>query len=208
MARKIRTIINKERGANKLPEIKSSIRNNNLIIDEESENGIHEYSCEQMLQQYRNQLLSDSDYFSPDLELCLERRGWWKNYNLNYFIKLNWEEKLLELLYLFKLTSGELQKILELDDIISAKISAKNIKENDLKKKDKQGFNCLLSILSYLMRISSYEPLLMSEFFNAKELYSGTENIAPWNNIGLKNYLLYEGRKGVINSVNWIRNIS
>lgn len=134
----------------------------------------------------------------------LKRRGWWKSFDIAYYSNLPFAEKLVSLLNYVRAKEEDITQIFQCSKSNAQIIlNDKKIPETIVKKADN-----LLSILAYILRLSDYEPELMSHFWTVKKLFRGSLNSPPWDSVGLYEYLKSSKKDNntIEKSLFWIRN--
>lgn len=63
----------------------------------------------------------------------------------------------------------------------------------------------LLAALGYVLDLADHEMELMEYYWTMKRFWSTSMNPPPWDELGMKEYLLARGPAGITESVMWIR---
>jgi CheY-like chemotaxis protein len=135
----------------------------------------------------------------------MERRGWWARFDSGRFLDLPFEEKVAKLLHYVRVTSGQLAKILDVDEHVAEAVLRGNEIEHEFGVEVAENLDKLSSVLSYLLRLSRYKPDMMHYFWTVKNLHAGSHNPPPWNETGLAEYLEQHGVRGLQEALIWIR---
>lgn len=133
----------------------------------------------------------------------LKRRGWWKSFDSAHYSNLPFAEKLVYLLSNVQIKSEDITQILQCNKSDVQTI----LNDKKIPKKLQNKTERLLSILSYILRLSGYEPELMPYFWTVKKLFSGSLSSPPWDVVGLNEYLkcFKKDNNTIEKSLFWIR---
>lgn len=143
---------------------------------------------------------------SNGLAELVKHRGWWRILNLKHFSELNPADQIGQLFQYVNGQPAELAKILECDLLIATEILTLELQYEHLSGGVKQFADKILSVLSYVLRLSAYEPDVMSHYWTATNLFAGSLSSPPWDQLGMTTYLQSRGREGIDTALYWIRN--
>lgn len=152
---------------------------------------------------YNARISRKSDF---ELEHLLKRRCWWANFDFNHYFRMQKSEKLQYLAGYAGLNADEIGVLLNIKHEKTETFETADF-EIILKRVNKTRINALFTILSFLLKISSYELPLMENYMNATELYHKCHNPPPWDKIGLHKYLQSDTENGLFNAYQWLRSI-
>jgi Response regulator receiver domain len=171
------------------------------LLNDQDENRIYEYAC-------RFAALRRLEG-NEDLELRrhLLRRGWWHevNFSASSFARLPWHEKIKLLTEYIGIVPGDLSHILGVrTEVVEALFThGTSAAAGDLKLLD--AVDRLLSVIGYVLRLSGYDPEVMPYLWSVRSLYESSSEKPPWNDLGFAAYLRAQGRRGIDESLIWIR---
>lgn len=136
-------------------------------------------------------------------EIC--RIGWWRTFDAASFVRLIWREKLVTLLVYARVSEEDTAQILgiSLDLSRSLLLGARADAIVDRALLEKIDF--LLSIMNFVLQISSFEPELMPHFCRARNSYSDSTSRPPWDDHGLLEYMKLTGPSSLTKCLMWIR---
>lgn len=131
----------------------------------------------------------------------LRRRGWWIQFNVAAYPDLPAEEKLLLLLSYAGAGEEDVRQILQCTPAEARALLADHrIAEGLARSADE-----MLSVLAYLLRLSGYEPELVSHYWTVTGLFDGSLSSPPWDTTSLRDYLKSSGVAGIREVLYWIR---
>lgn len=135
------------------------------------------------------------------LIVALKKRGWWKVFEGHFYAKLGWREKLLFLTEAAGFSRSDLAAIFgirgqNLEDILSGQ---------DPDEAGFRAFDNLISVLFYFLRLTSYEPDLLSAYCERKGLFGASLELPPWDEHGLREFLKLSGVVGIQDCLRWVR---
>ncbi|HEY0170251.1 MAG TPA: hypothetical protein VGB98_04295 [Pyrinomonadaceae bacterium] len=154
--------------------------------------------CAQARQAAKAKALAGED---DELIQLLKRRGWWMSFDVASYSNLPMEEQLALLFQYVGARAGDVNQIFQCSLIDAQKILNENKVSNKLEKSADE----MLSILAYLLRISRYEPELMSHYWTVTNLFDASLSSPPWDTSGLSAYLKSSGVAGIEDALHWIR---
>lgn len=134
----------------------------------------------------------------------LKRRGALREFNSRRYVSLPFHAKLAELLGYAHVSQEELSQILEIDSVTAEQFLSYE-EEPSLNDQTRQSVYWLASILDFFLRLANDEPDMMLGFCTAKNLYTESRNIPPWDSVGLLDYLTTNGAAGLEKSLRWVR---
>jgi DNA-binding NarL/FixJ family response regulator len=135
----------------------------------------------------------------------VKHRGWWHIFNPKHFSEL---PPLGQLGELFEYAEGkpeDLARILCLGNDAALSLLTGDSEPLLLNSELAVPVDALLSILSYVLRLSNYEPEVVPYYWNVKELFAGSLSSPPWDRFGLSDYLKTNGLEGIREALFWIR---
>lgn len=133
----------------------------------------------------------------------LKRRGALRDFDSPRYISLPFHSKLAELLNYVGATPEQLSQILEIDTGTAERLLQG---EEALPLGDSErNIYRLASILDFVLRLANDEPDMMSRFWMARRLYTESKNIPPWDEDGLRDYLISNRSEGLEEALRWIR---
>jgi DNA-binding NarL/FixJ family response regulator len=134
------------------------------------------------------------------------RRRWWTVFNDGSFARLDWREKLRLLLSFADVTNDDVFMILGIpSDVLDTK--GKDEIQEPAPDQTECAFRSLMSLCSFTLRLSHYEPELMAHYWEVTGMAVLGQTAPPWDNVGLKKYLKDGGIEALEKSLNWIRSI-
>ncbi len=184
----------KELGVDRLPELSPG-----LLLDDNSEEMIWERT-RQVAVQHRI-----DGKCAEDLEKLIKRRGWWRVFDTKSFIEETRLNKLRILLEYINATPDDLAAILNINTNRAEALLSGEFGTNTDTVIMPEKMDLLLSVLSYILRLSNYQPELMEHYWNVKNLYKESLNKPSWNESGFAEYLKIHGPSGLMESLYWIR---
>jgi CheY-like chemotaxis protein len=146
-----------------------------------------------------------SDNGRRALLALLHERGWWRLFVAAEFARKGWSGRLAELLGYVGITPAELASVIRLPNTDVAQELLDGTTRERIDVSALEGADRLLSILSYLLQLSAYQPERMKEHWVASGTYARSSNKPPWNDLGLREYLIRQGPAGLEESLVWIR---
>lgn len=132
-------------------------------------------------------------------------RGWWASFGSSHFIELPFNEKVAELLGYVALAPEQLARILEVDPGAARALLRGEEAAFESYGEAAENLERLASVLSYLLRLSQYEPDMMLYHWNARNLDAESRDPPPWDEEGLGRYLERRGPRGLQEALDWIR---
>jgi DNA-binding NarL/FixJ family response regulator len=135
----------------------------------------------------------------------VKHRGWWRRFNTKQFSEQPPAGQLGQLIEYMGAKPEDLARILRLenDGVLSfLKGNLESVLSDDDLSAHVDG---LLSVLSYVLRLSNYEPEVMPYYWNVKDFFAGSLSSPPWDRFGLAEYLKTSGSDGITEAIFWIR---
>lgn len=140
------------------------------------------------------------NHANAHLKELLISRGWWRILDIREFALLPKLKKLLTLSDCVGLSIVDISSILGIASERIAEVMHSNV--NSMTAEDADH---LLSILGYIQRISTYEPELMAHYWRIEGAFAGSSQPAPWDRLGMGQFLAAGGRKSLTAAIEWIR---
>ena len=140
-----------------------------------------------------------------DIMELAKHRGWLQVFDHDYYAELPEARKLRELILYVGTSTEDVAKILNVTpDVVESLLEGDELSHPDHEQIEEHA-DKLLSILAYVLRLSTYQPELMSYYWTAKNLFPDSLSKPPWDHVSLANYLRCNQIAGVNDALLWIR---